>query len=373
MTLENRIRDFITATGTDYKQFRTWLTGSSTGDLSGLTTTAKTSIVAAINEVKASATGAPPSATETQAGVAEVATQAETSAAVSDSLIVTPLKLLQRLTEWAQPLNSNLTSLSGLSGQTTYGRAFLTLVNQAALVALLPTANDTTVGLHRNATQAEVNTGTLDTAAVTPLKFQTRLAAYALPASYLDTDTSLAANSDVKVPSQKAVKAYADGLLDANNAYTYKGGIDASANPNYPAASAGHTYKITVAGRIGGAGGTVVESGDSLTCLVDGSASGTQAAVGANWLVTQTNIDGAVVGPATSTAANLSAFSGTTGKVISDSGVSVETDGTLASNLNSKIPTTMAIRTYLAATFYTKSQMGDPEADLVAAYTAAKA
>lgn len=31
----------------------------------------------------------------------------------------------------------------------------------------------------------------------------------------------------------------------------FKGGIDASANPNYPAADAGWTYKITVAGKIG--------------------------------------------------------------------------------------------------------------------------
>ena len=31
--------------------------------------------------------------------------------------------------------------------------------------------------------------------------------------SYLDTDTALAANSDVKIPSQKAIKAYVDSLL----------------------------------------------------------------------------------------------------------------------------------------------------------------
>lgn len=34
----------------------------------------------------------------------------------------------------------------------------------------------------------------------------------AMPASYLDTDTALAANSDTKVASQKATKAYVDGL-----------------------------------------------------------------------------------------------------------------------------------------------------------------
>lgn len=38
---------------------------------------------------------------------------------------------------------------------------------------------------------------------------------YAMPISYLDTDVNLAANSDVKVPSQKAIKAYADALAIA--------------------------------------------------------------------------------------------------------------------------------------------------------------
>lgn len=40
-----------------------------------------------------------------------------------------------------------------------------------------------------------------------------------LPMSYLDTDTALAANSDTKVPSQKAIKAYVDGAtIDGGSA-----------------------------------------------------------------------------------------------------------------------------------------------------------
>jgi hypothetical protein len=53
MSLQTRLSDLATAVGTDIKQLRVWLTGSSSGDLTALTTTAKTSIVAAINEVKA--------------------------------------------------------------------------------------------------------------------------------------------------------------------------------------------------------------------------------------------------------------------------------------------------------------------------------
>ncbi|MCW2496391.1 hypothetical protein [Jatrophihabitans sp.] len=139
----------------------------------------------------------------------------------------------------------------------------------------------------------------------------------------VDTDGTLAANSDSRLATQKAVKTYADALLDANNAYQYKGVIDCSANPNYPAASAGHTYKVSVAGKIGGASGVVVEVGDSATCLVDATAAGTQAAVGANWIVLQTNIDGAVVGPASATSGRIATFSGTTGKIIADGGVAV--------------------------------------------------
>lgn len=326
MSLQTRIGDLITAVGTDYKQLRSWITGSSSGDLTGLTTTDKTCLVNAINEVKAGSSGAPPDASETVKGIAELATQTETNTGTDDTRIVTPLKFQTRLAAYAQPLDSDLTSIAGLS-TTAYGRAFLELANQASLQALLG----------------------------------------------LDTDVALAANSDSKIATQKAVKAYADALLDANNAYQYKGVLDCSTNPNYPAASAGWTYKISVAGKIGGASGLNVEVGDTVTCLVDSSASGTQASVGANWVIVQTNVDGAVVGPASSTAGDLVTFSGTTGKVVQDSAVSVSTDGTLATNDNTKIPTEGAIRTYLAANFYTQTQLGNYDTDLVALYTTAKA
>lgn len=108
------------------------------------------------------------------------------------------------------------------------------------------------------------------------------------------TDTTLASNSDTIIPSQKAIKTYIDGMIAANDAMVFKGVINASTNPNYPAADAGHTYRISVAGKIGGASGPNVEVGDMLLCTVDATAAGTQAAVGANWAIIQTNIDGAL-------------------------------------------------------------------------------
>lgn len=140
------------------------------------------------------------------------------------------------------------------------------------------------------------------------------------------TDATLGGGSpsDSLLPSQKAVKTYADALIAATtDAMVFKGVIDCSANPNYPAADRGWTYKVSVAGKIGGASGAVVEAGDLLLCLTDGTASGTQAGVGASWNIAQTNIDGAVTGPVSATAANIAIFNGVSGKVIQDSGRAV--------------------------------------------------
>ncbi len=96
----------------------------------------------------------------------------------------------------------------------------------------------------------------------------------------VDVDGMLAADSDDLIPSQKAVKTYVDnsvtGLLD------YKGTTDCSANPNYPAASKGDTYIVSVAGKIGGASGTSVDAGDWFIAKAD-NAGGNEATVGSSW------------------------------------------------------------------------------------------
>lgn len=106
----------------------------------------------------------------------------------------------------------------------------------------------------------------------------------------VSTDTTLASASDTTIATTLAVKTYVDGVLAASDALVFKGGVDASTNPNYPAANAGDVYKITVAGKIGGASGETVQVGDTIICTVDGSVSGNQATVGANWLILQTNM-----------------------------------------------------------------------------------
>lgn len=108
--------------------------------------------------------------------------------------------------------------------------------------------------------------------------------------------------------------------LGIPNAMNFQGVIDASGNPNYPAATKGDVYKISVAGKIGGASGAVVEVGDTIYCVVT-SAAGNQATVGANWDIVQANEDGAVTGPAAAIDGRIATYNGTTGKIIKDSGI----------------------------------------------------
>lgn len=107
-----------------------------------------------------------------------------------------------------------------------------------------------------------------------------------------DTDGTLAANSDIRVATQKATKTYVDnavtGLLE------FKGSTDCSANPNYPAASKGDAYVVSVAGKIGGASGKSVDVGDVYVASAD-NAGGTEASVGTSWFVLEHNLQGALL------------------------------------------------------------------------------
>lgn len=107
-----------------------------------------------------------------------------------------------------------------------------------------------------------------------------------------DTDVTLAANSDARVATQKATKAYIDaavtGLLE------FKGSTNCSANPNYPAGLKGDAYIVTVAGKIGGASGKSVDVGDVYVASAD-NAGGTEASVGASWFVLEHNLAGALL------------------------------------------------------------------------------
>lgn len=104
----------------------------------------------------------------------------------------------------------------------------------------------------------------------------------------VDTDVTLAASSDNRLATQKAVKTYIDAL--GTNDMNYVGSIDCSTNPNYPAGSKGDYYKISIAGKIGGASGTPVSAGDAIICNTD-NGGGNEGAVGASWDKIQANVE----------------------------------------------------------------------------------
>jgi len=122
-------------------------------------------------------------------------------------------------------------------------------------------------------------------------------------------------DNDTSFPTTAAVKDYADALIGANDAMVFKGAIDCSADPNYPAASVGWVYKVSVTGNIGGASGPEVEENDQLLCIAD-NAGGTHATVGSSWSIIQANIDGAVIGPSSAGDGRFAIFDGTSGKLL---------------------------------------------------------
>lgn len=139
-----------------------------------------------------------------------------------------------------------------------------------------------------------------------------------LNASALDADPTLAADSDAKVPSQRAVKWYVGnavtGLLD------FKGSVNASGNPNYQAASKGDCYVITNAGKIGGASGKEVGVGDFVIASAD-NAGGSEFSVGPSWFVLESNLTGITsAGLAMLRGANAAAQTALLSQMVGDAG-----------------------------------------------------
>jgi hypothetical protein len=164
----------------------------------------------------------------------------------------------------------------------------------------------------------------------------------------LDTDGTLAADSDTRVATQKAVKTFVNNAV--TGLWDVKGATDCSANPNYPAASKGDAYAVSVAGKIGGASGTSVDVGDVFVALLD-NAGGTEAAVGVSWFHIEHNLVGVYIAGGTDVVvadggtgvSALTAFAPIFGGTTSTGAVQSGTVGTagqvLASNGPGALPT----------------------------------
>lgn len=136
-----------------------------------------------------------------------------------------------------------------------------------------------------------------------------------------DTDWNLAANSDTKYPSQKAVKTYVDGnvvgLLDDRGNYDASSNLFPSTGGSGVAGAImkGDLWYISVGGTLGG---NSVLVGYSIRALVD-----TPAQTSANWAISNVGLG-----------------------FVPENVLNKSTDGTLSSNSDTLYPSQKAVKTY---------------------------
>lgn len=135
--------------------------------------------------------------------------------------------------------------------------------------------------------------------------------------STLKGSASDAATSVTVYGVKNYAKSYADSILSANDAMVFKGTIGTGGTITVlPTSgySAGWTYKVITAGTYAG---QKCEIGDMIVAVKDF----VTTTANSDWTVIQTNIDGAVIGPTSSTSGNVALFDDSIGKVIKNSSI----------------------------------------------------
>lgn len=130
--------------------------------------------------------------------------------------------------------------------------------------------------------------------------------------------TAATSTNTTQIATTAFVQAAVNAKIAASDAMIYKGTIGSSGATitTLPEThSVGWTYKVVTAGTYAG---VKCEIGDMIICLTSGT-----TASNADWTVVQSNIDGAVTGPASSTDKHVVVFSGATGKIVADSGFTI--------------------------------------------------
>jgi len=133
-------------------------------------------------------------------------------------------------------------------------------------------------------------------------------------------DTALSAQSAC-YSSQTICISAADALNNLD-LFVPQGTIDASSNPNFPSASQGDYFIISVSGKVGGTSGLEVNVADMIFAL-ENTISGTFASVGSNWMKISNNLNGVVIGPSVSQVDYVPSFNSTNGKLLKDSNVPI--------------------------------------------------
>lgn len=137
-------------------------------------------------------------------------------------------------------------------------------------------------------------------------------------ATYLGDDTNNYTYDSLKEYINNAVGNLNEKISTFAGAMIFKGTLGSSGTvKELPTEHyVGWTYRVVDEGTWAG---VKCEVGDMITCIAEWS-----SAENIHWAVYQSNIDGAVVGPATAISNNIPIFADATGKVIIDSGKSLK-------------------------------------------------
>ena len=188
------------------------------------------------------------------------------------------------------------------------------------------------------ASLTSLNGSNITTGTVAAARIDSAIARLASPA-FSGTPTVPTA-ADGTSTTQAASTAFVMNQFKYNDAMIFKGTLAGTSSTTYtPAADCGHTYKVSAAGKINGIN---VEVGDLLICTTDNTSAATSSNVNTvktNWAIIQTNIDGAVIGPASSTANHIVVFDGETGKLIKGSGITISTATPASGATDTTVPT----------------------------------
>lgn len=122
-------------------------------------------------------------------------------------------------------------------------------------------------------------------------------------------------NHDDRYYTEDEIDTKLNALLGANDALVFKGIIDEEHPLPTTGYEVGHTYRVNTTGTYAG---QKCEQGDLIICIADALSTSTP-----HWTVAQTNIDGAVIGPASAVNNHVAIFDGANGKVIKDSGFTI--------------------------------------------------
>lgn len=189
------------------------------------------------------------SATETRTGLVELATDAEVQTGTDTARAITAANLTART---ATTTRTGIVELA-TDAETITGTDTARAITPSNLQAKV--SSSTAKGIVELATDAEAITGTDTARATTPANITAVLANLGLDnlgtasAIDIDTDGTLAANSDAKIATQKAVKTYVDGTASGDFVLTATATASSSATLDFTGQSSScSAYKYILSG-----------------------------------------------------------------------------------------------------------------------------